>query len=72
MIWNKIALPKVRVHAWRVIWERVVTTMKLQRRRCLPQDADVSCVFCGKSPKSVRHVFFECVFTYHIWMEVLK
>lgn len=58
LIWNRIALPKVRIHAWRVLWERVPTTTKLQSRRCLPQGTDVNCPFCGTTPEVVRQVFF--------------
>ncbi|KAL8506992.1 hypothetical protein ACS0TY_017755 [Phlomoides rotata] len=57
LVWNKLALPKVRVHAWRVLWERVPTTIKLQRRRCLPNGTNINCIFCDSSPKYVRHVF---------------
>lgn len=40
LILNKIALPKVRVRAWRVLWEQRPTTTKLQRRRCLPPNTN--------------------------------
>ncbi|KAL8516890.1 hypothetical protein ACS0TY_015225 [Phlomoides rotata] len=72
LIWNKTALPKVRVHAWRILWERLPTTTKLQRRRSLPPGANINCVFCDASLESVRHVFFECGFAYRFWMECLS
>ncbi|KAL8457653.1 hypothetical protein ACS0TY_035498 [Phlomoides rotata] len=58
LVWNKIVIPKVRVHAWRVLWERVPTTTKLQKRRSLPAGVSLNCIFCKSVPKSVRHVFF--------------
>lgn len=29
LVWNCLAPSKVRVHAWRVLWERIPTTTKL-------------------------------------------
>ncbi|KAL8529093.1 hypothetical protein ACS0TY_006529 [Phlomoides rotata] len=72
LIWNKMALPKVRVHAWRILWERLPTTTKLQQRSSLPPGANINCAFCDASPESVRHVFFECPFVYMFWMDCLN
>ncbi|KAL8498491.1 hypothetical protein ACS0TY_021716 [Phlomoides rotata] len=57
LIWNKFSPLKVIIHAWRLLWERLPTTMKLQRRNALPSNADMNCVFCTCHPESVRHIF---------------
>ncbi|KAL8472711.1 hypothetical protein ACS0TY_029801 [Phlomoides rotata] len=64
LIWNKLAPPKVRLHAWRVIWERIPTTTKLQTRRSLPQNVGVNCIFCNEVPESVRHIDLVRVFDF--------
>ncbi|KAL8538534.1 hypothetical protein ACS0TY_000522 [Phlomoides rotata] len=69
LIWNKFSPLKVIIHAWRLLWERLPTTTKLQRRNALPSSADMNCVFCTCHPESVRHIFFECKFSYFAWME---
>ncbi|KAL8473172.1 hypothetical protein ACS0TY_030123 [Phlomoides rotata] len=68
LIWNKFSPLKVIIHAWRLLWERLPTTTKLQRRNALPSNADMNCVFCECHPESVRHIFFECKFSYYVWM----
>ncbi|KAL8511876.1 hypothetical protein ACS0TY_018349 [Phlomoides rotata] len=68
-IWNKLVPSKVRVYAWRVLWERIPTISELQRRGILPQNANSNCIFCKSQVETVRHVIFECDFTYAVWMQ---
>ncbi|KAL8477969.1 hypothetical protein ACS0TY_030029 [Phlomoides rotata] len=72
LVWNKFAPLKVDVHAWRLLRERLPTTTKLQRQHSLPAHVDVLCVLCGNCPELVRHIFFECEFSYKVWMECCK
>lgn len=69
LIWSKIIPSKIQIHAWRVLWERIPTSTKLDRRKILPQGANLNCVFCNESQETVRHVLFECAFSYQVWME---
>ncbi|KAL8533767.1 hypothetical protein ACS0TY_009966 [Phlomoides rotata] len=41
LTWKCFAPPKVKVHAWRVLWERVPTSSKLQSKNILP--SNMSC-----------------------------
>ncbi|KAL8486433.1 hypothetical protein ACS0TY_023210 [Phlomoides rotata] len=72
VLWNNLCPPKLAIHAWRVIKERLPTTTNLHRRRSLPVGADLNCVFCRNSTETVRHVFFECPFAYSVWMGCLS
>lgn len=72
LIWNKLAPQKVKVHAWRVLWERIPTMVLLAQRNILPPNASNNCVFCTVCPETVRHVFFECDVTYRLWMLCLN
>ncbi|KAL8463237.1 hypothetical protein ACS0TY_034035 [Phlomoides rotata] len=72
VLWNKVCPPKVAIHAWRVIKERLPTTINLHRRRSLPVGANLHCIFCRNSTEIVRHVFFECLFAYSVWMGCLS
>ncbi|KAL8534340.1 hypothetical protein ACS0TY_010376 [Phlomoides rotata] len=67
LTWKSFAPPKVKVHAWRVLWERVPTSSKLQSRNILPSNVSTNCVFCNAVTDSVRHTFFECDFAFRIW-----
>lgn len=72
LIWNKLVPSKVQLHVWRVLLERLPTCTKLQRRNILSTNANVECIFCKKEDESVRHVFFECEYSYKLWMDCLK
>ncbi|KAL8456634.1 hypothetical protein ACS0TY_034751 [Phlomoides rotata] len=72
LVWNKLVLPKVRVHAWRMLWEKVPTTTKLLRRNYLTTGVDTNCMFCNSDPESVTHNFLECEFLYKTWMSCLN
>ncbi|KAL8464782.1 hypothetical protein ACS0TY_034326 [Phlomoides rotata] len=63
IFWNKFAIPKVRVHAWGVLWERIPTTTKLQKKRSLPQHVSLDSVFCNKSQETF---WMKC----HNWLGV--
>ncbi|KAL8510515.1 hypothetical protein ACS0TY_017362 [Phlomoides rotata] len=72
MVWNKYVPPKVHMHAWRVLWERIPTITQLQRRNVLPPNVNMDCVFCHKEIETVRHVLFECEVSYQVWMGCVK
>ncbi|GJY51265.1 reverse transcriptase domain, reverse transcriptase zinc-binding domain protein [Tanacetum coccineum] len=33
-------------------------------------DKQVNCLFCGRCPDSLNHLFFECYFTKEIWCKI--
>lgn len=72
ILWSKLVPPKVVVHVWRVMWERIPTSTKLLRRGCLPQGVQVTCKFCEVEDESVRHVLVECEYSYGVWSKVLN
>lgn len=72
IIWNKWIASKVCIHAWRVLWERLPTTLNLHCRNALPPQTTINCPFCGVIPESVRHVLFECDCAYQLWMECIN
>ncbi|KAL8542626.1 hypothetical protein ACS0TY_003489 [Phlomoides rotata] len=72
LIWNNLVPPKIHFHSWRVLWERIPTTMKMSNRRSLPSNVSTNCIFCNEVPETVHHIFFECNFSYQVWMEIFK
>ncbi|KAL8498941.1 hypothetical protein ACS0TY_022048 [Phlomoides rotata] len=72
LIWRTFAPAKVKVHVWRVLRERIPTKMNLFRRNVLSHGDDLKCVWCGDHNETVRHVLFECYFSFRVWMEVCK
>ncbi|KAL8466311.1 hypothetical protein ACS0TY_035426 [Phlomoides rotata] len=72
LIWNSFCPTKVRMHACRILWERIPTTTKLIRRNAILPNTSTTCSFCEQDTETVRHIFFECSFTYKIWMDIVK
>lgn len=71
-IWNNLVPRKIIVHAWRVLWERLLTKTKLQSRGVAIANNDINCILCEEKAETVRHIFFECQYSYQIWMECSK
>ncbi|KAL8484898.1 hypothetical protein ACS0TY_027263 [Phlomoides rotata] len=65
LLLNKYTPEKVRVNAWRVLWERIPTITNLIQRLVVPQNVNINCFFCESTLETVRHIFFECSFPYH-------
>ncbi|KAL8552119.1 hypothetical protein ACS0TY_000978 [Phlomoides rotata] len=55
-------------YAWRVLWDRLPTKVNLQRRNVISSNDNLKCVFCGDKDESGNHIFFECQFSYKVWM----
>lgn len=53
-------------------WRGRLHVLNFRRRNILPSTANVECIFCKKEEESVRHVFFECEYSYKLWMECLS
>ncbi|KAL8481425.1 hypothetical protein ACS0TY_027799 [Phlomoides rotata] len=65
LLLNKYTPEKVRINAWRVLWERIPTITNLIQRLVVPQNVNINCAFCESTLETVRHIFFECSFSYH-------
>ncbi|KAL8516069.1 hypothetical protein ACS0TY_014665 [Phlomoides rotata] len=72
LIWNSLAPSKVRKHAWRVLKERLPTKDLLLLKGVNIPNNEQSCVLCGEMNESVRHILFECQFSYGIWMDIFR
>lgn len=63
-LWSKFILPRMSLHAWKVLRGRVMPDDFLQRRG----EVLVSrCNLCGASTESLDHVFLHCSFSAAIW-----
>ncbi|KAL8525193.1 hypothetical protein ACS0TY_014713 [Phlomoides rotata] len=60
LIWNSFSPSKVRMHAWRILWDRIPTTTKLIRRNAISPNTSTTCTFCKQETETVHHLFFEC------------
>lgn len=54
-------VPKIIIHAWKLLWNRITTTLKLLKRGCVPPNVSTNCIFCDSEVESIRYVFFECI-----------
>ncbi|CAN1248388.1 hypothetical protein LINPERPRIM_LOCUS6728 [Linum perenne] len=64
VIWCKQALSKVACFVWKMAHENISTIDNLRRRGLLLL---IWCITCSLDAESIRHMFFECRFTYDLW-----
>lgn len=72
LVWNKLSPPKVNVHVWRVLHNKLPTRSNLRRRNIIPDSGGCRCVFYDNDMENMKHVLFECPFSYGIWMSCCK
>ncbi|KAL8461664.1 hypothetical protein ACS0TY_032954 [Phlomoides rotata] len=72
LIWSSLSPTKVRIHDWRVLKERLRTKDLLLHKGVPLPNNDLSCELCRVKNEYVRHVLFECSFSYGIWMEMFR
>ncbi|KAL8535673.1 hypothetical protein ACS0TY_011345 [Phlomoides rotata] len=48
--------------------ERLPTKVNLRRRNVLSSSDNLKCVLCGEKEETGSHIFFECDFSYKVWM----
>ncbi|KAL8515046.1 hypothetical protein ACS0TY_013940 [Phlomoides rotata] len=63
-----LEMEMIITHAWRVLWDRLPTKDDLQRRNILSSSDDLKCVLCGDKEEPGRHIFFECEFSYKVFL----
>ncbi|KAL0358467.1 UNVERIFIED_CONTAM: putative mitochondrial protein [Sesamum angustifolium] len=56
-IWSTKVPNKIKVFLWRLCREAIPTTSNLLRRRCVVEQA---CLTCGVDTETTKHVFLEC------------
>jgi hypothetical protein len=71
-IWDSPAPAKVVAFSWKLLYDRLSTKDNLHSRGVLQQDSDVSCVWCGLSMESSKHLFLHCRKTIRVWYEICK
>jgi len=64
-VWRIKALPLAHVTAWRVIENKVVAKVNLERRGI--QIDSILCSLCRLSKESTNHLFFGCKVAWLIW-----
>jgi len=60
--WRSKALPSAILTAWRVLENKIATTVNLVRRGIIVDN--MLCCLCGKEEESHRHLFFDCRFAW--------
>ncbi|KAL8513075.1 hypothetical protein ACS0TY_019308 [Phlomoides rotata] len=53
LIWNSFSPTKVRMHAWRILWERIPTTTKLIRHNAISPNTSTTFSFCEQETETV-------------------
>ncbi|KAL4271167.1 hypothetical protein GQ457_13G010790 [Hibiscus cannabinus] len=66
VVWLGFAPPKVEAFVWLLLHGRVPVKDELFKRGILPS-SDNFCFFCNNAPETVKHLFFSCNFSWHIW-----
>jgi hypothetical protein len=66
-IWNSKALPKLKVFAWLLFWNRL-NTCDLMQRKQWHLASGYNCELClDNALETVQHLFFDCVFARQCW-----
>lgn len=70
-VWKSLASTKVVAFSWQLLLDRIPTKLNLARRRVLPLDDSVNCVFCNLRAEISSHIFLHCQFAFKVWSKVL-
>jgi len=65
ILWQAKAMPKALITAWRVLLDRLPTTVNLIRRGAFVNSP--FCAMCNLSQESSQHLFIDCVFAQRVW-----
>ncbi|KAL0423119.1 UNVERIFIED_CONTAM: hypothetical protein Sradi_0846700 [Sesamum radiatum] len=63
-IWSTKVPNKIKVFLWRLCREAIPTTSTLLCRRCVVEQA---CLTCGVDTETSKHVFLECSYARQVW-----
>jgi len=64
-LWRCKTLPFALLTTWRVLENRIVTTINLERQGIVVDN--LLCCLCGKDDESHCHLFFDCRFDWLVW-----
>lgn len=70
-VWSKLVHSKVESFVWKLSLDRVPTLVSLASRGVVPRQ-DLLCIACTNMVETASHLFFECDFSYKVWMECLR
>ena len=66
-LWSCKVVPSTLFTAWRVMENKIVTRVNLERRGVMLES-----YLCGKEEESYRHLFFDCFFAWRVWCFCFK
>lgn len=68
-MWLGVAPPKVELHVWFVLQQKLNTRSRLKRLNLI-QVNEAYCPFCVNE-ETINHLFLHCNFTWKIWSECM-
>lgn len=69
MIWFKHATPKYSVVTWLAMRGRLATGERMQYWN---GNTDVSCILCREPLETLKHLYFDCVYSTQVWEELTR
>lgn len=69
-VWKSPAPSKVVVFSWQSLLDRIPTKDNLPKRRILPTESRVRCVFCDQVGETAAHLFLHCDMSFKVWSMV--
>ncbi|XP_039689993.1 uncharacterized protein [Medicago truncatula] len=69
-VWKSLVPSKVVAFYWQLLLDRIPTKDNLLRRRILPPEASVRCVFCDQVGETAGHLFLHCNMIFKVWAMV--
>lgn len=70
LVWLCDIPSKISFFVWRLLQNRLPTKELLWQKGILVVPNDTTCVLCKREVESVVHLFFNCAFSYNVWMAV--
>lgn len=66
-VWKMKVLPRMKVFPWLVYYNKILTAENLAKRGW---NMPSTCVLCRQNNESIKHMFFECVFSLTLYTRV--
>lgn len=71
-IWKSGAPSKVVAFSWKLLHDRIPTSVNLDIRHCLPTGVAPNCSWCGTGRESSIHLFLHCDLEKEIWLRLMR
>lgn len=68
LLWDNKIHMKVGAFCWRVLLDRIPTTVNLHKRGIFNES--LLCYFCKACDENSCHLFISCTFSYVVWMSI--